>query len=138
MSKTGLITFAANATERDEFFWLGEMNKATAVINSGEGLLDKAVTPKIAKGIEDVILNGNKPGAKRPKKVIAFEPLLIKAAGIDVTMLHIGRSSQDMHATYRAAILRDEALELMVSLSDTMQALLSLAERNKTTIVPCV
>ena len=22
-----LITFAANATERDEFFWLGEMNK---------------------------------------------------------------------------------------------------------------
>ena len=43
-----LITFAANATERDEFFWLGEMNKATAVINSGEGLLDKAVTPKIA------------------------------------------------------------------------------------------
>ena len=131
-----LITFAANATERDEFFWLGEVNKATAVINSGEGLLDKAVTPKIAKGIEDVILNGNKPGAKRPKKVIAFEPLLIKAAGIEVTMLHIGRSSQDMHATYRAAILRDEALELMVSLSDTMQALLSLAERNKTTIVP--
>ncbi len=75
-----LLSLAANAAERDEFFWLGEMNKATAVINSEEGLLDKAVTPKIARGIEEVITNGSKPGAKRPKKVIAFEPLLIKAA----------------------------------------------------------
>ena len=46
-----LLSLAANAAERDEFFWLGEMNKATAVINSEEGLLDKAVTPKIARGI---------------------------------------------------------------------------------------
>ena len=38
-----------------------------------------------------------------------------------------------MHATYRAAILRDEALELMVSLSNTMQSLLNLAEKNKNT-----
>ena len=62
-----LLSLAANAAERDEFFWLGEMNKATAVINSEEGLLDKAVTPKIARGIEEVITNGSKPGAKRPK-----------------------------------------------------------------------
>ena len=61
-----LFSLAANAAERDEFFWLGEMNKATAVINSEEGLLDKAVTPKIARGIEEVITNGSKPGAKRP------------------------------------------------------------------------
>ena len=129
------IFISRKRSERDEFFWLGEMNKATAVINSEEGLLDKAVTPKIARGIEEVITNGSKPGAKRPKKVIAFEPLLIKAAGMDVTMLHIGRSSQDMHATYRAAILRDEALELMVSLSNTMQSLLDLAEKNKNIVV---
>ena len=54
-----LFSLAANAAERDEFFWLGEMNKATAVINSEEGLLDKAVTPKIARGIEEVITNGS-------------------------------------------------------------------------------
>ena len=34
---------AQPAPARDEFFWLGEMNKATAVINSSEGLLDKAL-----------------------------------------------------------------------------------------------
>lgn len=73
-----LFSLAANAAERDEFFWLGEMNKATAVINSEEGLLDKAVTPKIARGIEEVITNGSKPGAKRPKKVSLSSRSLLK------------------------------------------------------------
>jgi len=95
------------AHARDEFFWLGQMNKATAVINTDEGLLDKAIAPRIAAGVAKVIEDGNKPGGKRPTTVITFEPLLIKAAGPEVTLLHAGRSSQDMFATYRAAILRD-------------------------------
>ena len=131
-----LIALTAYSQDRDEFFWLGEMNKATTVINSDEGLLDKLVAPKIAQGIKDVIEEGNEPGKKRPKTVITFEPLLIKKAGMDVTMLHIGRSSQDMHATYRSAIMRDQSLELMVELSKTMQVLLNLAEKNRGTIVP--
>lgn len=47
-----LITFAANATERDEFFWLGEMNKATAVINSGEAYWIKLSHRKLPKGLK--------------------------------------------------------------------------------------
>lgn len=121
---------------RDEFFWLGEMNKATAVINSQEGLLDAAVTPKIARGIQTVLDAGNQPGGKRPDKVIRFEPLLIEAAGMDATMLHIGRSSQDMHATYRAAIIRDNLLVLMQQLSVTMENFARLARDNAGTIVP--
>ena len=96
------------ADTRDEFFWLGQINKATAVINTDEGLLDKAIAPRIAAGVAKVIEDGNKPGGQRPNTVISFEPLLIKAAGQDVTLLHAGRSSQDMHATYRAAILRED------------------------------
>ena len=97
---------------RDEFYWLGQMNKATAVINSEEGLLDKAMVPKIAAGIVKVLEDGAQPGARRPASVITFEPLLIRAAGQDVTLLHAGRSSQDMHATFRAAILKDDLLAL--------------------------
>jgi len=95
---------------RDEFFWLGQINKATAVINTDEGLLDKAIAPRIAAGVARVIEEGSRPGGERPSTVITFEPLLIKAAGPEVTLLHAGRSSQDMHATYRAAILRDGVL----------------------------
>jgi len=129
--------FAAGApATRDEFFWLGEINKATAVINTDEGLLDKTLSPKIAAGIAKVIGAGNQPGGPRPSAVIRFEPYLIKAAGPEVTLLHAGRSSQDMHATYRAAILRDEMLALAAQLNTTAKSLVKLAERNTKTIVP--
>jgi argininosuccinate lyase len=126
----------AEEKARDEFFWLGQINKATIVINSEEGLLDKALTPKIAAGLEKVLKDGDEPEAKRPSSVITFEPLLIKAAGPEVTLIHAGRSSQDMHATYRAAILRDDLLGLADQLNKTTRAMVDLAERHIDTIVP--
>jgi argininosuccinate lyase len=128
--------YAQQANARDEFFWLGEINKATAVINTDEGLLDKALAPRLAGGIAKVIQDGGQPGAKRPASVITFEPLLIRAAGPEVTLLHAGRSSQDMHATYRAAILRDDMLDLADQLNRTTASLVRLAERHVNTIVP--
>jgi len=121
---------------RDEFYWLGQMNKATAVINSEEGLLDPAKVPRIAAGIVKVLQDGALPGGRRPSTVITFEPLLIRAAGQDVTLLHAGRSSQDMHATYRAAILKDDLLALAEQLNRTSATLVDLAERHSKTIVP--
>jgi argininosuccinate lyase len=121
---------------RDEFFWLSEINKATAVINTQEGLLDKDLAPRLARGIAQVIADGAQPGAERPRLVIKYEPLLIKAAGPEVTLLHAGRSSQDMHATYNAAILRDNLLALAEQHAATMRSLLRLAGRNTGTILP--
>ena len=121
---------------RDEFFWLGQMNKATAVINTDEGLLDKAVAPRVAAAIAKVLSAGNQPGGKRPGTVITFEPLLIEAAGQEVTLLHAGRSSQDMHGTFYAAIMRDNLLELAQHLNTVTESLVLLAEKNVNTIVP--
>jgi argininosuccinate lyase len=126
----------AQQPARDEFFWLGEINKATAVINTDEGLLDKSMAPRLAAGVAKVIKDASQPGAKRPASVITFEPLLIEAAGQDVTLLHAGRSSQDMLATQRAAILRDDMLNLAEQLNRTTAALIKLAERHAGTIVP--
>jgi argininosuccinate lyase len=128
--------FAQKAPVRDEFYWLGQMNKATTVINSEEGLLDKAMVPKIAAGIVKVLQDGEQPGGRRPATVISFEPLLIRAAGQDVTLLHAGRSSQDMHATFRAAILKDDLLALADQLNKTSETLVKLAEQHAKTIVP--
>lgn len=124
------------AKPRDPFFWLGAMNKATVVINTDEGLLDKDMGPRLAAGVAQVIANGEQAGAKRPATVITFEPLLIEAAGADITLLHAGRSSQDMHATYRSAILRDKMLELAGQLNTTATTLVNLAETHADTVVP--
>ncbi|MBC9247094.1 argininosuccinate lyase [Paracoccus sp. 11-3] len=129
-------SFAQDAGVRDEFFWLGEINKATTVINAQEGLLDPALAPGIATALAKVIDDGEQPDADRPGTVITFEPLLIEAGGIDVTLIHAGRSSQDMHATYRAAMLRDKLLELADQLNATSATLVDLADRHKDTIVP--
>jgi argininosuccinate lyase len=127
---------AAQQNSRDEFYWLGEINKASAVINAQQGLLDKSAVPHIAAGLAKVIDDGSRPGAKRPSTVITFEPLMIKAAGMDVTLLHAGRSSQDMHATYRAAILRDNMLRLADQLNKTAGTIVRLAAQYEKTIVP--
>lgn len=136
ISAHALPALAQQAPLHDEFFWLGEMNKATAVINTDEGLLDKAMPPRIAAGIARVLKDGNQAGGKRPSSVITFEPLLIAAAGSEVTLLHAGRSSQDMHATYRAAILRDDLLNLAAQLNKTARSLVALAAKHTATIVP--
>lgn len=133
---TAKLSPATQAPPRDPFFWLGEINKATAVINTDEGLLDKSMAPRLAAGVAKVINDGNQPGGKRPATVITFEPLLIQAAGQDITLLHAGRSSQDMHATYRSAILRDKLLELADQLNATSATLVDLAGRHADTIVP--
>ncbi|MCY7319778.1 MAG: argininosuccinate lyase [Ramlibacter sp.] len=136
LSASTVPGIAQQAVPRDEFFWLGTMNKATAVINSEEGLLEKAAVPRVAAGISKVIREGNQPGGKRPTTVITFEPLLIAAAGSEVTLLHAGRSSQDMHATYRAAILREDLLKLAEQLNKTAATLVTLAARHAMTVVP--
>jgi len=121
---------------RDVFFWLGEINKATAVINTDQGLLDRKEAPRLAAAVAKVIQDGDKPGGKRPSLVITFEPLLIQAGGPEVTLLHAGRSSQDMLATSRAAILRDDMLDLAEQLNRTATTLVGLAARHAATIVP--
>lgn len=128
--------FAQQAESRDAFYWLGQINKASAVINTEEGLLDKSLAPKVAAGIATVLEQGRQPGGKRPATVITFEPLLIKAAGPEVTLLHAGRSSQDMLSTVRAAELRDDVLNLADQLNRTSTALVGLARKNAGTIVP--
>lgn len=127
---------SAQNAKKDEFFWLGAMNKATLVINTEEGLIERTMAPGFAEGIDKVLKAGNKEGGKRPSTVISFEPLLIKEAGQEITLLHAGRSSQDMHATFRAAILREDLLKLAEQLHKTSTSLVDLAERHAGTIVP--
>ncbi|KAI0129935.1 argininosuccinate lyase [Xylariales sp. AK1849] len=121
---------------RDRFFWLGQINKASAVVNIDEGLLDRAVGQRIARGLTKVLDDGNGPGGIRAGRVIDFEPLLIKAAGIEATRLHIGRSSQDMHTTASTAMIRDETLRLAKSLHDTTLQMVHMAREHVDTLVP--
>ncbi|OHE97118.1 argininosuccinate lyase [Colletotrichum orchidophilum] len=121
---------------RDTYYWLGEINKASAVINSAGGLLEQDAARRISRGLQKLLDSGNEPGAPRPTLVITFEPLLIKAAGVEATLLHAGRSSQDMLSTVATAILRDSVLKLAAQLHATTNRLVAMAETHASTLVP--
>ena len=120
---------------RDQFFWLGQVNKASLVVNLQSGLIDDAQAPNFAKAIDKVLNDGQKEGAARPKTVITFEPLLIKEAGAEITKLHVGRSSQDIHATYRMAMTREDLLMVATDLATVHEKVVQLAKTHRETVI---
>ena len=121
---------------RDNFFWLGQINKASDIINTDENLLTKEEGRRFAAAIQKVLDAGNTKGAERPTVVITFEPLLIKAGGPDITKIHAGRSSQDMLTTVSILMQREQLLELSSALNRMTQTLLKLARVHEGTLIP--
>ena len=121
---------------RDEFYWLGQINKATILTNKANGLLKPEVAAIACRALKQVLASGDDP-ANRVKRVIDFEPKLIAAADTsEVTEIHVGRSSQDMHSTFRSAIMRDNLFDVMKALESTISKLLELTERHQDTVMP--
>lgn len=126
----------AGEIPRDIFFWLGQINKATDIINTDEGLLTKKEGHAFARGIQRVIDEGNKKGGDRPSNVVAFEPYLISAAGPEITKIHAGRSSQDMLTTVGIMEQREHIMALSEALAALEDSLINLAEAHQDTLIP--
>ncbi len=126
----------AESAPRDNFYWLGQINKASDIINTDEGLLTEQEGHDFARGIQKVLTEGNRPDGDRPSNVVAFEPYLIKAAGPQVTKIHAGRSSQDMLTTVGIMEQREHLIALAESLNRLQHSFITLAEANKETIIP--
>jgi argininosuccinate lyase len=124
------------AEQRDEFHWLGEINKASAVMLVEQGIVPKDVGAEIAGAITRVMSDGSKPGAVRPVDYLDFERLLVAAGGPEVTRVHSGRSRQDIKGTVRRLFLREDLLIAFERLIDTRESLLAAAEAHRDGIVP--
>lgn len=127
---------APDQPPRDNFYWLGQINKASDIINTDEGLLTPEEGRRFARGIAKVLHDGNQPGAERPSNVIRFEPYLIRAAGPQITKIHAGRSSQDMLTTVGIMEQREHLLAMADALNRVQRDLIRLAEAHQDTIIP--
>lgn len=132
---TGMAT-PLFATERDQFYWMNEINKASAVMLVERGILPKELGAKIADAISRVETNENKPGAVRSRDYLVVEKDLIAAGGPDVSRLHSGRSRQDIGATTERLMLRDDFLTAFESLNGFRQTLLTFGARTPNAILP--
>ncbi|OZI36841.1 argininosuccinate lyase [Bordetella genomosp. 5] len=129
-------TLAADAPKRDNFYWLGEFNKASTVMTVEQGIMPQALGVKTAQAVAKVIADGDQPGGKRPGDYLQVEPLITKIAGPDATRMHSGRSRQDILATTRRVMLRDRLLDLYDALNETNARFNTLAARYADVIVP--
>ncbi len=122
--------------QHDEFFWISTINKATVVINRASGLIDEKTAALAAGGIREVEAQAGRDPARRVKRYIDYEPMLIAATSPEVTLIHAGRSSQDILSTMRMAIDREEAFALAGALDAVIGRLLELARAHRDTVVP--
>ena len=77
--------FEHNGSIHDEFYWISEINKASLIMNTEEGLLSKENAKAFAKGLSEVIAEVDRPESPRPRVYIRYEPLMIKHSVIACT-----------------------------------------------------
>ncbi len=120
----------------DQFYWVEKINKASIVMLVEEKILDADMGRKIARGVAHSIAQAGKPGGKRPSDVLQIERIITDEIGPDGSLIHAGRSRQDMYATFRMARLRNQVLDFSDALNSLRDRVLLTASQNVNTIVP--
>lgn len=126
---------AADAAE-DQFSWINRINKASTVMLVEEGIFPKDVGQLIANGVDYTIRQAGQPGGKRPSDVLQIERIMTDKVGQEASVIHAGRSRQDMYATFRAAKLRNQTLDFAEALLGLRAKLLARAADNLDTLIP--
>lgn len=129
-------TTSGLAKMQDWFYWFGRINMASTVVNVDIGIIPPALAGPIARGVAQSIDQGNQPNGKRPRDVLQTEKIITDAAGPEATLIHSGRSRQDIHSTLNMAQLRTELLDYADSLSAFRKVLLDIADQHTETFVP--
>ncbi|MBK0058784.1 argininosuccinate lyase [Pseudomonas sp. S44] len=122
--------------QESQFDWLNRINKASIVMLTEQGIVPADQGKVIAGGVRYAIDQAKQPDGKRPSDVLQLEQVMIDKIGPQASLIHSGRSRQDMYATYRLASLRAEVLDYSDALNATRQRLLKLASVNVDTLVP--
>ena len=120
----------------EQFSWLNRINKASIVMLAEENILSREQAAKIAQGVRHAITQGEQPDGKRPSDVLQIERIMIDAIGPEASLIHAGRSRQDMYATYRMAVLRTHVLAYAEAMNRTRAHLLRIAGEHVDTLVP--
>ena len=125
-----------SSSGHDSFHWIGEINKASAVMLREQGVIEAALAKEIAAAVAQVIADGAAAGAERPGNYMVIEKLLVAAGGAEVTRVHSGRSRQDMVAATHRLFIRDQFLDTFDSLARLREGILNLASRHRHDLVP--
>ncbi|MBK8321985.1 MAG: argininosuccinate lyase [Betaproteobacteria bacterium] len=120
----------------DQFYWMNKINKASIVMLVEEKILPPESGRTIARGIAQTLDQAARPGGKRPSDVMQIEKIITDSIGPEGSLIHAGRSRQDMYATFRAAQLRNQVLDFSDAINSLRDRMLVTASKHVNTIVP--
>jgi argininosuccinate lyase len=127
---------SALSKQQDAFYWFGRINMASTVVHAEQGIIPASLAGRIARGVSYSIDQAAQPGGKRPTDVLQVEKIITDQVGPEGTLIHTGRSRQDIHSTLNAAQLRLEVLDYADALDAVRKRLIDLAGKHVDTYVP--
>ena len=87
--------------------WLYRINQASVVSNLEEGLLSPELAQALATALFSMQKDEHEGKIAPAQTYIAFEPEMLNRAGMNASVIHIGRSSQDILATVNAGLNKE-------------------------------
>lgn len=126
----------ANYRLEDQFYLINEVNKASLVMLQEEKIISKSTAKTIALGLTKLNDQANQISGKRPSDYLQIERMLTDLVGSEGSLIHSGRSRQDIYATIRAIKLRNQLLGFQGELNTLRATLIKLASENTETVIP--
>ncbi|MBV8620907.1 MAG: argininosuccinate lyase [Curvibacter sp.] len=131
----GTYTSAADR-QQDTFYWLNQINKASAVMLVEAHIFPPETGRVMARGVAYALAQAQTPEGRRPSDVLQLERIMTDQVGPEASVIHAGRSRQDMYATFRAAQLRNQTLDFAEALLGLRERLLARAADHIDTLMP--
>ena len=125
-----------NDRREDQFYLIQEVNKASLVMLAEEKVVSKEIAQKIARGVASMGEQSAQTNGKRPADYLQIERMLTDRVGADGSLIHSGRSRQDIYATTRAIKLRNQLLDFDDELCALRWTLIGLAGKHIQTVIP--
>jgi len=123
-------------SREDQFYLINEVNKASLVMLKEQKVVSKDIAKKIAQGVSYLAEQANQATGKKPADYLQIERMLTDRVGADGSLIHSGRSRQDIYATTRAIKLRNQLLDFYDAHNTLRSTLISLAQKNIQTVIP--
>jgi argininosuccinate lyase len=113
---------------------LGQINEASIVMLAETAILDEPTAGTIAAGI--LALAQEPADVQRSGDYLDYEKRLVQRIGSRASLVHAGRSRQDIAATLSRMNLRVDLLQVHAALARVRRQLAELAQRHADTVIP--
>ncbi|MBN3851411.1 argininosuccinate lyase [Paraburkholderia sp. Ac-20342] len=113
--------------------FLTQINKASLLMLAETGIIAADVAAQIAAGMLAI---DDDPNAPQSGDYLQYEERLVAVVGSQASLVHAGRSRQDIASLLARMNLRDDLLNAHRALAAARGAIVELADKHRDTIIP--